>query len=78
MPSDSYVDMELGLPRGEDDSLMHAIVKLRKLNEDVNPIETESTNPLVDTRAYEIYFVDGTTEIITSNIISENLLAQVD
>ena len=26
VPSDAYVDMELGLPHGEDDSLMHAIV----------------------------------------------------
>ena len=27
VPIDAYVDMELGLPRGENDSLMHAIVK---------------------------------------------------
>ena len=54
MPIDAYVDMELGLPRGEDDSLMHSIVKLRKLDDDGNPIGNKSTNPLVDTRAYEI------------------------
>ena len=54
MPSYAYIDMELGLPRGEDDSLMHAIVKQRKLEDDENPIGTESTNPLVDMRAYEI------------------------
>ena len=51
MPSDAYVDMELGIPHGEYDSLMHAIVKQRKLDDDGNPIGTESTNPLVDTRA---------------------------
>ena len=78
VPNDAYVDMELGLPRGEDDSLMHEIVKRRKLDDDGNPIGTESTNPLVDTRAYEIEFIDGTTETLTSNIIAENLLAQVD
>ena len=27
VPSDAYVDMELGIPRGEDDILIHAIVK---------------------------------------------------
>ena len=54
MPRDEYVDMELVLPCGEDDSLMHAIVKRRKLDDDGNPIGTESTNPLVDMRAYEI------------------------
>ena len=52
MPSNTYVDMNLGLPRGEDDSVMHAILKWIKLDDDGNPIITESTNPLVDTRAY--------------------------
>ena len=70
MPSDAYVDMELGLPRGEDDSLMHGIVKMRKPDDDGNPIGTESTNPLVDMRAYEIEFIDGTTEKLTSKIIA--------
>ena len=78
VPSDEYVDMELWLPRGEDDSLMHAIVKQRKIDDDGNPIGTENTNPLVDMRAYEIEFIGGTTEILISNIISENLLAQVE
>ena len=76
--SDAYVDMELGLPRGEDDSLMHAILKRRKIDDDGNPIVTESTNPLVDTSAYEIEFLYGTTETLTANIIADNLLAQVD
>ena len=65
MPSNAYVDTELGLPRGEDDSLMHAIVKQRKLDDDGNPIGTESTNPLVDMRAYGIEFIDGTTKTLT-------------
>ena len=70
MPRDAYVDVELGLPRGEDGSLMHAIVKRRKLDDDGNPIGTEITNPLVDMRAYEIEFIDGTTEKLTSKIIA--------
>ena len=78
MPRNSYVNMELGLPLGEDNSLMHAIVKRRKPDDNGNPIGTESTNPLVDTRAYEIEFIDSTTETLTDNIIVENLLAQVD
>ena len=77
LPRDAYVDMQLGLPCVEDDSLMHAIVKRIKLDEDGNPIGTESTNPLVDTRSYEIEFIDGTIEKLTANIIAENLLAQV-
>ena len=57
---------------------MHAIVKRRKLDDDGNPIGTERTNLLVDTRAYEIEFIDGTTETLTANIIAEHLLTQVD
>ena len=53
-------------------------MKRRKLDDDGNPIGTESTNPLVDTRAYVIEFIDGATEIITANTIAENLLVQVD
>ena len=56
---------------------MHAIVKRRKLDDDGNPTGTESTNPLVDTRAYVIEFIDGTTETLTAIIIAENLIAQV-
>ena len=57
---------------------MHAIVKRIKLDDDGNPTGTESTNPLVYTRAYEIEFIDGNTETLTSNIIADNLLVQVD
>ena len=37
MPSNEYVDMELGINRGEDDSLMNAIVKQRKPDDAGNP-----------------------------------------
>ena len=72
VPRDAYVDMELGLPRVEYDSLMHAIFKRIKIDDDGNPIRTESTNPLVGTRAYELDFIDGTTETLASKVISEN------
>ena len=57
---------------------MHAIVKQRKIDDNGNPIGTESTNLLVDTRAYEIEFIDGATETLTANIIADKLLARVD
>ena len=75
MPRNAYVDMELGLPRGEDDSLMHVIVKQIKLDDDGNPIGNESINLLVDTRACQIEFIHGTTETITAKIIEGNLFA---
>ena len=78
VPSDAYVNMELGLPRGSDNALMHALVKIRKLDNDDKPIGTEHSNALIDTRSYEVEFIDGTTETLTSNIIDKNLLSQVN
>jgi hypothetical protein len=75
---DPYKNMEIGLPRGEDGALQHARVKRRALDDDGKPIGTPSNNPLLDTRAYEVVHLDGGTEILTANIIAENLLAQVD
>ena len=40
VPSDAYVNMELGLPLGLDDALMHAMVKIRKLDDNDKPIGT--------------------------------------
>ena len=57
---------------------MHALVKRRKLDNDGKKIGTEHSNPFIDTRGYEVEFIDGTTETLTANIIVENLLAQVD
>ena len=75
---DGYISMEIGLPRGSDDSLHHAKVKRRAVDVDGIPVGVYHNNPLLDTRKYEIEFVDGTTEIVTANVIAENILAQVD
>ena len=44
----------------------------------VKKIGTEHRNPLIDTRAYELEFIDGSTETLISNIIDKKLLAQVN
>jgi hypothetical protein len=75
---DGYIDMELGLPHGSDGNLIHATVKRRALDVDGNPIGKAHKNPLLDTRAYEIEYIDGHQETLTANIIAENLLSQVD
>ena len=46
--------MELGLPRKDDDRLMHAIVKGRKLDNEGKSIGNMNNNPLLDTREYEV------------------------
>ena len=75
---DGYLNMEIGLPRGQDDELLHAKVKRRAVDEDGKPVGKASNNPLTDTRQYEVEFDDGSIEILSANIIAENILAQVD
>jgi hypothetical protein len=68
----------LGLPRGQDDELHHAQVKQRAVDVEGRPVGRPSTNPLLDSRQYKVEFMNDETEILTANIIAENLLAQVD
>ena len=70
--------MELGLPRKDDDGLMYAIVKRRKLDDEGKAVGNMNNNPLLDTIAYEVDFADDTIEVLTGNSIADNLLAQVD
>ena len=69
--------MELGIRR-DDEGLRHARVKRRAVDQDGQPIGRPSNNPLLDSWRYELEYLDGTTEVLTANIIAENLLAQVD
>ena len=75
---DAYLNMEIGLPRGDDDGIVHARVKRRAVDEDGKPIGKPSNNPILDSRAYEVEFIDGHTETLTANTIAKNMLAQVD
>lgn len=75
---DPYRNMEIGLPRGPDGELQHAVVKRRAVDDHGVPIGNANTNPLLDTRAYEVVHLGGEIEILTANVIAENLLSQVD
>ena len=74
---DYYLDMELGIRR-DDEGLHHDGVNRRAVDQDGQPIGIPSNNPLVDSRRYEVEYLDVITEFLTANIIAENLLAQVD
>ena len=76
--SDNYINMEIGLPHGADGELAHARVKRRATDAEGRPIGRANNNFSIDTRQYEVEFLDGTIERLTANIIAENLLAQVD
>ena len=70
--------MELGIRLTDEEPLQHARVKRRAVDDEGRPLGVPSNNPLLDHRQYEVEFLDGRTEVLTANIIAENLLAQVD
>ena len=65
---DPYLDMELGIQRGED--LQHANVKRRGVGEDGTPLGVANNNPLLDSLKYEVEFIDGQIEFLTANLIA--------
>ena len=60
------------------DDGMKATVKRRLTNFDGTPIGQAHSNPLLDTRQYEVELEDGTTDAYFANVIAENLYSQVD
>ena len=69
--------MELGLNRGEEEGLQFLRLDRRAVNEDGKPIGIPSKNPILDSRQYEIEYVDGNTSVVTAKTTAENLMAQV-
>ena len=75
---DTYLNMELALPQG--DSLEPRMARVTKRLKDANgiPIGTANDNPLLDTRMYEVEYLDRERASLSANHIAENLFAQVD
>ena len=75
---DTYINMELALSQG--DSLEPRMARVTKRLKDANgiPIGTADDNPLLDTRMYEVEYLDGECASLSANHIAENLFAQVD
>ena len=74
---DTYLDMEVALPRDTDGP---EFAKVTKRLRDANgiPIGTSSDNPILDTRLYEVEYMDGHKASLTANSIAQNMFAQVD
>ena len=73
---DQYLTAEVLLPHGGE--AKKARVINRKRDKDGLPVGKHHSNPLLDTRMYEVEFPDGSTEAYTANMIAENIYAQVD
>jgi len=73
---DKYLHTELLLPHG--DGMQRARVVRRQRDDDGNLMGTSHDNPVLDSRLHEVQFPDGATDVVTANLIAENLYAQVD
>ena len=74
---DNYMNMEVALPRDTEGPDFARVTKRLK---DANglPIGTANENPILDTRVYEVEYVDGNKASLTANNIAQNMFAQVN
>ena len=74
---DTYVNMEVALPRDDDGP---TFAKVTKRLRDANgiPIGTANDNPILDTRLYEVEYLDGRRASLAANAIAANMFAQID
>jgi hypothetical protein len=57
---------------------VRAKVTTRKQDADGNPIGKSHSNPILDSRLYEVEFPDGSTDLFTANTIAESMYSQID
>jgi hypothetical protein len=77
---DMYLNMEIALPHGGGDPEDTQFAKVTKRLRDAEgrPIRTANENPLLDTREYEVEFLDGHVEAMSANSIAQHLFSQID
>jgi hypothetical protein len=54
----TYLGMELAMPRGDMGEMVHATVKRRLMDEEGLPAGQARSNPLLDSRKYEVEYAD--------------------
>ena len=74
---DTYLKMEVALPR-DDTGPEFARVTTRLRDANGIPIGMANDNPILDTRIYEVEYLDGHKASLAANTIAENMFAQVD
>ncbi len=77
MYNNTYLNMELALPRGGGEVEFARVVK-RMRDKDGLPIGTANDNPILDSRVYEVEYPDGHRASLAANVIAVNLFSQVD
>ena len=74
---DNYIGAEVVVP-GKDSIPVLAKVKKRKRDAAGIPLGEANSNPILDSRVYELEFPDGRVEEYSVKVIAENLLNQAD
>ena len=77
MLEDTYVDMEIALPRDVEGPKFSKLIK-RMLYENVIPIGRQHDDPIIDTRVYGVDYLDVHKASLAANTIAENLFSIVD
>ena len=73
---DKFIPAKVMLP--SSDGMMQAIVCGCKRDEDGELIGQSHSNPILDTRLYEVVFEDGRVEAYSANVIAEHIYEQID
>ena len=76
--ANNYINMQVELSKNGSECIERAMVKHRALDVDGRPIGSKHNYPLLDSRVFEVEYDDGTFEVLSANVIAENILAQVD
>jgi hypothetical protein len=70
---DTYLNMGLSLDRRPGVEPESARVTKRLRDKDGNPVGTANDNPILDTRLYEVKYLDGHKAALSANAITESL-----
>jgi hypothetical protein len=73
---DQYIGAEILLPVGNE--MLSAKVRRRKRTVDGKLTGKANSNPILDTRTYEVEYVDGQTAELAANVIAQNMYAMCD
>eukprot|EP00980_Cylindrotheca_fusiformis_P023568 scaffold10617_cov54-Cylindrotheca_fusiformis.AAC.1 len=69
--------MEVAIDRGGEHPQLGKVTKRLKDHRG-NPIGTAHSNPILDSRMYEVEYTDGSKQALSANVIAENMFATVD
>ena len=71
---DLYIGAEILLPRGDQMARGHVVARSRDANGNV--MGRSHTNPILDTRMYQLKFAGGKVTALTTNVIAESMYVQ--